>query len=105
MMGGTCAEKDQDKRGVINLFAQFCPGKPKQGKGPVEYKGARTKRKIWNWSGGDRQLVSIYIYFHANQVVPPQCYPREIRPYEGIINHHHPLIRPYFLRGGTLRFA
>ena len=42
VMGGTCAEKDQDKRGVINLFAQFCPGKPKQGKGPVEYKGART---------------------------------------------------------------
>lgn len=39
VMGGPCAEEDQEKRGVINVFAQFCPGKPNRGHGPAEYKG------------------------------------------------------------------
>ena len=60
VMGGTCAEKDQDKRGVINLFAQFCPGKPKQGKGPVEYKGASETEnpELVRWG----QTVGKHIY-------------------------------------------
>ena len=32
--------------------------------------------------------------------MPPP--PQEIRPYSGIINHHNPLIRPYFLGGVAL---
>eukprot|EP00434_Breviolum_minutum_P042846 symbB.v1.2.038155.t1/scaffold5849.1/size23116/1 len=65
VMGGTCAEKDQDKRGVINLFAQFCPGKPKQGKGPVEYKGIAggkdvvdDKKQRLEWFKATLQQVS-----------------------------------------------
>ncbi|CAJ1355695.1 unnamed protein product [Effrenium voratum] len=37
--GGPCASQDQEKRGVINVFAQFRPGKPSRKEGPVEYKG------------------------------------------------------------------
>ena len=63
VMGGTCAEKDQDKRGVINLFAQFCPGKPKQGKGPVEYKGASETEnpELVRWG----QTVGKHIYWYC----------------------------------------
>ena len=63
VMGGTCAEKDQDKRGVINLFAQFCPGKPKQGKGPVEYKGASETENqgLVRWG----QTVGKHIYWYC----------------------------------------
>ena len=41
-MGGPCADKDQEKRGIINVFGQFCPGKPHRGQHPPEYKGIRA---------------------------------------------------------------
>eukprot|EP00438_Fugacium_kawagutii_P006264 Skav222651 [mRNA] locus=scaffold997:205789:207644:- [translate_table: standard] len=40
VMGGPCATEEQEKRGVINVFGQFCPGKPnKRTRGRVNYKG------------------------------------------------------------------
>eukprot|EP00930_Biecheleria_cincta_P008999 TRINITY_DN110608_c0_g1_i1.p1 TRINITY_DN110608_c0_g1~~TRINITY_DN110608_c0_g1_i1.p1 ORF type:complete len:230 (+),score=41.34 TRINITY_DN110608_c0_g1_i1:140-829(+) len=37
--GGAASEEGQHQRGVINMFGQFCPGKPgKQTTGPVQYK-------------------------------------------------------------------
>ena len=46
VMGGPCADDDKEKRGVINVFGQFCPGKPNRKRGPVEWKGIVGSKDI-----------------------------------------------------------
>eukprot|EP00931_Biecheleriopsis_adriatica_P016655 TRINITY_DN12226_c0_g1_i2.p2 TRINITY_DN12226_c0_g1~~TRINITY_DN12226_c0_g1_i2.p2 ORF type:complete len:227 (-),score=49.76 TRINITY_DN12226_c0_g1_i2:75-728(-) len=47
VLGGPLAETDKEKRGIINMFAQFCPGKANRGSsGPVEYKGLESSPDV-----------------------------------------------------------
>ncbi|CAE7778034.1 unnamed protein product [Symbiodinium pilosum] len=39
VLGGVCAEMDKEQPGVINLFGQWAPGKPRSGAASAEYKG------------------------------------------------------------------
>eukprot|EP00439_Symbiodinium_sp_Y106_P069674 s862_g12.t1 len=42
VLGGPCAATGQEQRGVINLFGQWAPGKPRAGPATAEYKGKKA---------------------------------------------------------------